>query len=100
MSGLHCPARLVLVGAADAIDLDGRRIAAVYAGPGQDETARRYADRLGVRVSVVPGLPDLERAVPEIGDLHPGETVLVVAEVTEPLEIEYDGDGWAVVRKP
>jgi hypothetical protein len=100
---LHCPARLVVIRPGAAIDLTGRRIAAVYASSAEAdaEAAGRFADRLGLRVEVVPALDDPVRrfdiAVQEIGDQHPGETVLLVTRIAEPMEIEYDGNGWAVV---
>ena len=81
------------------MNLSDRRIAAVYAGPPEAAAAQGPATRLGLSVTVVPALADgLEAAVQEIGDLHPGETVLVVTGADGPMEIEYDGDTWAVVR--
>jgi hypothetical protein len=53
-----------------------------------------------LRVTVVPALADgVDAAVQEIGDLHSGETVLVVAGEEGPMEIDYDGDTWMVVRR-
>ena len=71
----------------------------MYAGPAEAAAAHEPATGLGLSVTVVPALAEgLEAAVQEIGDLHPGETVLVVTGGEGPMEIEYDGDTWAVVR--
>jgi hypothetical protein len=104
---LHCPARILVVrpdGVPDVSGLADRRIAAVYASshaPAQ-AVAGRLAELLGVRSSVVMTLDDpaagFDLAVQEIGDLHPGETVLAVTPSIEPMEIEYDGLGWS--REP
>lgn len=96
---LHCPARLVVVPPGGTIDLSGRPFAAVYTGPGDHAAADEFGTTLGLRVTVVPALADgFDAAVQEIGDLHSGETVLVVAGDDGPMEVEYDGDGWMVVR--
>ena len=97
---LHCPARLVVVPPGGTIDLSGRPFAAVYTGPGDRTAADAFGTTLGLRVTVVPALADgFDAAVQEIGDLHSGETVLVVADGEDPMEVEYDGDTWMVVRK-
>jgi hypothetical protein len=96
---LHCPARLVVVPPGGTIDLSGRPFAAVYTGPGDRGAADEFGTTLGLRVNVVPALADgLDAAVQEIGDQHSGETVLVVAGADGPMEVEYDGDTWMVVR--
>ena len=97
---LHCPARLVVVPPGDRIDLSGRPFAAVYTGPGDHAAADEFGTTLGLRVTVVPALADgVDAAVQEIGDLHSGETVLVVAGEEGPMEIDYDGDSWMVVGR-
>ena len=98
---LHCPARLVVMPPGTTAELSDRRIAAVYAGPGEATAAQAPATGLALPVTVVPALErGLDAAVQEIGDLHPGETVLVVTGCVAPMEIEYDGDTWAVVHRP
>jgi hypothetical protein len=97
---LHCPARLVVVQPGGTVDLTGRPFAAVYAGPDDRAAADAFGTTLGLRVTVVPALAEgLDAAVQEIGDLHSGETVLVVAGADGPMEVEYDGDTWMVVGK-
>jgi hypothetical protein len=97
---LHCPARLVVVPPGGTVDLSGRPFAAVYAGPDDRAAADAFGTTLGLRVTVVPALAEgLDAAVQEIGDLHSGETVLVVAGGDGPMEVEYDGDTWMVVGK-
>lgn len=72
----------------------------MYAGPAEAAAAQGPATELGLSVIVVPALTDgIAAAVQEIGDLHPGETVLIVSQADAPMEIEYDGDTWAVVRR-
>jgi hypothetical protein len=98
---LMCPARILLL-PGDVLDpAVGERIAQVYAGPSEAAAGTRLADRLGVRLTVVPDLvrrPDAE--LQSIADLHRGETVVVLGldlGLRLPAVIEHTGDGWTVV---
>jgi len=95
---LMCPARILLL-PGDVMDPDvGERIAQVYAGPFEAAAGTRLAERLGVRLTVVPELvrrPDDE--LQAIADLHRGETVVVLGVdlgLRLPAVVEHGGDGW------
>jgi hypothetical protein len=111
-----CPARLILLPVGSAASLAGQRIAMVYASPAVVESAEQVANRLGVRLAVVPELGEVpasgavrrsEEALSRIADLHRGETVVVVAPGLShalglelgagPVELEHDGYGWTVL---
>jgi SAM-dependent methyltransferase len=96
-----CPARILLL-PGDVVDpAVGERIAQVYAGPFEAAAGARLADRLGVRLTVVPEL--VRRADDElqaIADLHRGETVVVLGVdlgLRLPAIVEHTGDGWTRV---
>lgn len=96
-----CPARILLLpgDVVEAVVED--RIAQVYAGPFEAAAGARLAERLGVRLTVVPELvrrPDDE--LQAIADLHRGETVVVLGVdlgLRLPAIVEHNGDGWARV---
>ena len=114
-----CPARLILLPVGSAESLAGQRIAMVYASPPVAESAEQVADRLGVRLVVVPELAEVPgesaidavrrsvEALSGIADLHRGETVVVIAPGLSlalgpelgagPVELEHDGYGWNVL---
>ena len=105
---LHCPARLILLPAADAARLDDRRVARIYTSAAAEAEAAGLAGRLGVGVEVVPELDDgsLDLALQGIADLHRGETVVVLgvrrpggAPDGEVVEVDHDGAGWTVVPR-
>lgn len=96
-----CPARILLL-PGDVVDpAVAERIAQVYAGPFEAAAGARLADRLGVRLTVVPEL--VRRADDElqaIADLHRGETVVVLGVdlgLRLPAIVEHTGDGWTRV---
>jgi SAM-dependent methyltransferase len=96
-----CPARMLLL-PGDVVEAAvGERIAQVYAGPFEAAAGARLADRLGVRLTVVPEL--VRRADEElqaIADLHRGETVVVLGVdlgLRLPAIVEHTGDGWTRV---
>lgn len=98
---LMCPARILLL-PGDVVDAAvEERIAQVYAGPFEAAAGARLADRLGVRLTVVPEL--VRRADDElraIADLHRGETVVVLGVdlgLRLPAIVEHTGDGWTRV---
>jgi len=98
---LMCPARILLL-PGDVVDpAVAERIAQVYAGPFEAAAGARLADRLGVRLTVVPEL--VRRADDElqaIADLHRGETVVVLGVdlgLRLPAIVEHTGDGWTRV---
>jgi SAM-dependent methyltransferase len=98
---LMCPARMLLL-PGDVVEAAvGERIAQVYAGPFEAAAGARLADRLGVRLTVVPEL--VRRADEElqaIADLHRGETVVVLGVdlgLRLPAIVEHTGDGWTRV---
>ncbi|WP_433160451.1 class I SAM-dependent methyltransferase [Kribbella sp. CA-247076] len=98
---LMCPARILLPG--ELVDAaDGERVAQVYAGPREAAAGTRLAERLGVRLTVVPELvrrPDEELLA--IADLHRGETVVVLGVdlgLRLPAIVEHTGDGWTRVQ--
>ena len=95
---LMCPARILLL-PGDVHDAAvGERVAQVYAGPFEAAAGARLADRLGVRLTVVPELtqrPDAE--LQSIADLHRGETVVVLGldlGLRLPAIVEHTSDGW------
>jgi SAM-dependent methyltransferase len=95
---LMCPARILLL-PGDVVEAAvGERVAQVYAGPFEAAAGTRLADRLGVRLTVVPELvrrPDEELRA--IADLHRGETVIVLGVdlgLRLPAIVEHSGDGW------
>ncbi len=95
---LMCPARILLL-PGDVVEAAvEERIAQVYAGPFEAAAGARLADRLGVRLTVVPELvrrPDDE--LQAIADLHRGETVVVLGVdlgLRLPAIVEHNGDGW------
>jgi SAM-dependent methyltransferase len=95
---LMCPARILLL-PGDVVEAAvGERVAQVYAGPFEAAAGARLADRLGVRLTVVPELvrrPDDELRA--IADLHRGETVVVLGVdlgLRLPAIVEHTGDGW------
>ena len=96
-----CPARILLLPGDVQDPVVGDRIAQVYAGPFEAAAGSRLADRLGVRLTVVPELtqhPDAE--LQAIADLHRGETVVVLGldlGFRLPAIVEHTGDGWARV---
>jgi hypothetical protein len=114
-----CPARLILLADESREDLAGERIAQIYASPTTTEPARRLADHLGVRLTVLPELIDesvrhadaaesvrrADAALREIADQHRGETVVVIAPRLNlgfhrpqgKVVIEHTGDGWSVL---
>ncbi|NIK57813.1 class I SAM-dependent methyltransferase [Kribbella shirazensis] len=98
---LMCPARILLLPGDGRDAAVGERVAQVYAGPFEAAAGARLADRLGVRLSVVPELtqrPDAE--LQAIADLHRGETVVVLGldlGLRLPAVVEHTGDGWTRV---
>ena len=95
---LMCPARILLLPGDVQDAAVGERVALVYAGPFEAAAGARLADRLGVRLTVVPELtqrPDAE--LQSIADLHRGETVVVLGldlGLRLPAIVEHTGDGW------
>ncbi|MER7249102.1 class I SAM-dependent methyltransferase [Kribbella sp. NPDC000426] len=95
---LMCPARIVLLPGDVQEAAVGERVAQVYAGTFEAAAGSRLADRLGVRLTVVPELtrrPDEE--LQSIADLHRGETVVVLGVdlgLKLPAVVEHTGDGW------
>jgi SAM-dependent methyltransferase len=95
---LMCPARIVLLPGDVQEAVVGERVAGVYAGPFEAAAGSRLAERLGVRLTVVPELtqhPDAE--LQSIADLHRGETVVVLGldlGLKLPAVVEHTGDGW------
>jgi hypothetical protein len=99
---LMCPARiLLLAGDVQEEAAVGERVAQVYAGTFEAAAGSRLAERLGVRLVVVPELtqrPDEE--LQSIADLHRGETVVVLGldlGLRLPAVVEHTGDGWTRV---
>ena len=98
---LMCPARILLLPGDGQDPAVGERIAQVYAGPFEAAAGSRIAERLGVRLTVVPELtqrPDEE--LQSIADLHRGETVVVLGldlGFRLPAVVEHTGDGWTRV---
>ncbi|MEV0289126.1 class I SAM-dependent methyltransferase [Kribbella sp. NPDC050820] len=96
-----CPARILLWPGDVAEAVVDERIAQVYAGPFEAAGGARLAERLGVRLTVVPELvrrPDEE--LQAIADLHRGETVVVLGVdlgLHLPAIVEHTGDGWTRV---
>lgn len=95
---LMCPARILLLPGDVQEAVIGERVALVYAGPFEAAAGSRLAERLGVRLTVVPELtqhPDAE--LQSIADLHRGETVVVLGldlGLKLPAVVEHTGDGW------
>ncbi|MET9317306.1 class I SAM-dependent methyltransferase [Kribbella sp. NPDC003505] len=95
---LMCPARILLLPGDVQDAAVGERVAQVYAGPFEAAAGARLADRLGVKLTVVPELtqrPDAE--LQSIADLHRGETVVVLGldlGLRLPAIVEHTGDGW------
>ncbi|TCO44511.1 hypothetical protein EV646_110225 [Kribbella antiqua] len=93
---LICPARILL-----PLDLtvdDAERIAQVYAAPPAASVGERLAERLGVRLTVIPSADEAE--LQSIADLHRGETVVLLGVdlgLRLPAVVEHSGDGWSVV---
>ncbi|TCO18488.1 hypothetical protein EV652_11532 [Kribbella steppae] len=93
-----CPARILLLPGDVVQAAVEERIAQVYAGPFEAAAGARLAERLGVRLTVVPELvrrPDDE--LQAIADLHRGETVVVLGVdlgLRLPAIVEHNGDGW------
>ena len=98
---LMCPARILLLPGDVQEAAVGERVAHVYAGPFEASAGSRLAERLGVRLTVVPELtqrPDQE--LQSIADLHRGETVVVLGVdlgLKLPATVEHTGDGWTRV---
>ena len=98
---LMCPARILLLPGDVQEAAVGERVAQVYAGPFEASAGSRLAERLGVRLTVVPELtqrPDEE--LQSIADLHRGETVVVLGVdlgLKLPATVEHTGDGWTRV---
>jgi len=98
---LMCPARILLLPGDVQEAAVGERVAQVYAGPFEASAGSRLAERLGVRLTVVPELtqrPDQE--LQSIADLHRGETVVVLGVdlgLRLPATVEHTGDGWTRV---
>lgn len=96
-----CPARILLLPGDFQDSAVGERIAQVYAGPFEAAAGSQLAERLGVKLTVVPELtqrPDAE--LQSIADLHRGETVVVLGldlGLTLPAVVEHTGDGWTRV---
>jgi SAM-dependent methyltransferase len=95
---LMCPARILLLPGDVQDAAVGERVAQVYAGPFEAAAGSRLAERLGVRLTVVPELtqrPDEE--LQSIADQHRGETVVVLGldlGFKLPVTVEHTGDGW------
>jgi SAM-dependent methyltransferase len=93
-----CPARILLLPGDVQDAAVGERVAQVYAGPFEAAAGSRLAERLGVRLTVVPELtqrPDEE--LQSIADQHRGETVVVLGldlGFKLPATVEHTGDGW------
>ncbi|WP_238174781.1 class I SAM-dependent methyltransferase [Kribbella kalugense] len=93
-----CPARILLLPGDVGEAAVGDRVAQVYAGTFEAAAGSRLAERLGVRLTVVPELtqrPDEE--LQSIADLHRGETVVVLGVdlgFKLPATVEHTGDGW------
>ena len=98
---LMCPARILLLPGDVQEAAVGERVAHVYAGTFEAAAGSRLAERLGVRLTVVPELtqrPDKE--LQSIADLHRGETVVVLGVdlgLRLPATVEHTGDGWTRV---
>lgn len=98
---LMCPARILLLPGDVQDAAVGERVAQVYAGTFEAAAGSRLAERLGVRLTVVPELtqrPDEE--LQAIADLHRGETVVVLGVdlgLRLPATVEHTGDGWTRV---
>jgi SAM-dependent methyltransferase len=98
---LMCPARILLLPGDVQEAAVGERVAQVYAGTFEAAAGSRLAERLGVRLTVVPELtqrPDEE--LQSIADLHRGETVVVLGVdlgLKLPATVEHNGDGWTRV---
>ncbi|MEV4265752.1 methyltransferase domain-containing protein [Kribbella sp. NPDC049584] len=98
---LMCPARILLLPGDVQEAAVGERVAQVYAGTFEAAAGSRLAERLGVRLTVVPELtqrPDEE--LQSIADLHRGETVVVLGVdlgLKLPATVEHTGDGWTRV---
>ncbi|WP_432878839.1 class I SAM-dependent methyltransferase [Kribbella sp. CA-245084] len=98
---LMCPARILLLPGDVQEAAVGERVAQVYAGTFEAAAGSRLAERLGVRLTVVPELtqrPDEE--LQSIADLHRGETVVVLGVdlgLRLPATVEHTGDGWTRV---
>lgn len=95
MSDLQCAATLLLV-PPDRIEallpaVSGARIAHVWCdgSPEAVRAARTAAARLGVRTTERAGI---DAHLDEVADEHRGETVLVVLERDEAVELVIDGD--------
>lgn len=111
-----CPARLVILPVGSSDDLAGERIAQVYASPAVADDAAALGERLGARLTVVPGLEAAageseadalrrsEAVLQEIADQHRGESVVVVAAglslgfalPSAHVVLSHSGDGWTV----
>jgi SAM-dependent methyltransferase len=98
---LMCPARIVLLPGDVQDALVGERVAQVYAGPFEAAAGSRLAERLGVRLTVVPELTQQPEAeLQAIADLHRGEAVVVLGldlGLRLPAVVEHTGDGWTRV---
>lgn len=95
---LMCPARIVLLPGDVQDAVVGERVAQVYAGPFEAAAGARLAERLGVRLTVVPELTQRPEAeLQAIADLHRGEAVVVLGldlGLRLPAVVEHTGDGW------
>lgn len=92
MSDLQCPARVYLVApGADLSGLHGERVVRVYADSEHEEYGGRAAAVLGVPLAVE-GTDDLDG----LADLHSGEAIVVVRDVSGPgvTAMERDMSGW------
>ena len=98
---LMCPARIMLLPGDVQEAAVGERIAQVYAGTFEAAAGSRLAERLGVRLTVVPELTQrADEELQSIADLHRGETVVVLGVdlgLKLPATVEHTGDGWTRV---
>ncbi|WP_350274449.1 class I SAM-dependent methyltransferase [Kribbella sp. HUAS MG21] len=98
---LMCPARIVLLPGDVQEAAVAERVAQVYAGPFEAAAGARLAERLGVRLTVVPELTQRPEAeLQAIADLHRGEAVVVLGldlGLRLPAVVEHTGDGWTRV---
>jgi SAM-dependent methyltransferase len=98
---LMCPARILLLPGDVQEAAVGERVAQVYAGTFEAAAGSRLAERLGVRLTVVPELTQRPtEELQSIADLHRGETVVVLGldlGLRLPAIVEHTGDGWTRV---
>ncbi|GAA0601176.1 class I SAM-dependent methyltransferase [Kribbella sandramycini] len=96
---LMCPARILLL-PGDVVEVS-ERVAHVYAATFDAAAGARLAERLGVRLTLLPDLTgDPEHELQAISDQHRGETVVVLGldlGLRLPALVEHTGDGWTRV---